>query len=190
VTRLILCLLVTSRGKVLIQSIRNAWSWQFSLIKTDVISWRQEFRGAQPRGDASAGLCKRSVFGLTASRRSIFNRHCGESDCSGRINQLELQVMDFSIPARGKKWSVAVCEDVFSRVSHFSFASDGLDKGLIITSRKQSVSRRIWFHGHNKPGMIPSDYLRTVESFTKPLRLGSLSRRKSYSVKSLAPNRP
>jgi hypothetical protein len=28
---------------------------------------------------------------------------------------------------------VAVSEDVFSRVSHFSFASDGLDKGLILS---------------------------------------------------------
>jgi hypothetical protein len=49
------------------------------------------------------------------------------------FNQLELQVRDFSIPARAKKRSVAVCEDVFSRVSHFSFASDGLDKGLILS---------------------------------------------------------
>jgi hypothetical protein len=49
------------------------------------------------------------------------------------FNQLEPQVRDFSIPARAKKRSVAVCEDVFSRVSHFSFASDGLDKGLILS---------------------------------------------------------
>jgi hypothetical protein len=40
-----------------------------------------------------------------------------------------------------------------------------------------------------EPGMIPSDYLRILESFTNPLRLGSLSRGKSYSVKLLAPNR-
>ena len=49
------------------------------------------------------------------------------------FNQLEPQVRDFRIPARAKKRSVAVCEDVFSRVSHFSFASDGLDKGLILS---------------------------------------------------------
>lgn len=49
------------------------------------------------------------------------------------FNQLETQVRNFSIPARAKKRSVAVCEDVFSRVSHFSFASDGLDKGLILS---------------------------------------------------------
>jgi hypothetical protein len=49
------------------------------------------------------------------------------------FDQLEPQVRDFSIPARAKKRSVAVCEDVFSRVSHFSFASDGLDKGLILS---------------------------------------------------------
>jgi hypothetical protein len=40
-----------------------------------------------------------------------------------------------------------------------------------------------------EPGMISSDYLRILESLTNPLRLGSLSRRKSYLVKSLAPNR-
>ena len=49
------------------------------------------------------------------------------------FNQLEPQVRDFRIPARAKKRSVAVSEDVFSRVSHFSFASDGLDKGLILS---------------------------------------------------------
>jgi hypothetical protein len=49
------------------------------------------------------------------------------------FNQLEPQVRDFRIPPRAKKRSVAVCEDVFSRVSHFSFASDGLDKGLILS---------------------------------------------------------
>ncbi len=49
------------------------------------------------------------------------------------FDQLEPQVRDFKIPARAKKRSVAVCEDVFSRVSHFSFASDGLDKGLILS---------------------------------------------------------
>jgi hypothetical protein len=49
------------------------------------------------------------------------------------FDQLEPQVRGFSIPARAKKRSVAVCEDVFSRVSRFSFASDGLDKGLILS---------------------------------------------------------
>ena len=49
------------------------------------------------------------------------------------FDQLEPQVRNFRIPARAKKRSVAVCEDVFSRVSHFSFASDGLDKGLILS---------------------------------------------------------
>jgi hypothetical protein len=49
------------------------------------------------------------------------------------FDQLEPPVRDFKIPARAKKRSVAVCEDVFSRVSHFSFASDGLDKGLILS---------------------------------------------------------
>jgi hypothetical protein len=49
------------------------------------------------------------------------------------FDQLEPQVRAFQIPPRAKKRSVAVCEDVFSRVSHFSFVSDGLDKGLILT---------------------------------------------------------
>jgi hypothetical protein len=49
------------------------------------------------------------------------------------FDQLEPQVRDFRIPARALKRSVAVCEDVFSRISHFSFASDGLDKGLILS---------------------------------------------------------
>ena len=67
------------------------------------------------------------------------------------FNQLELQVMDFSIPARAKKRSVAVCEDVFSRVSHFSFASDGLDKGLIITSRNKVFPDEFGFMGTINP---------------------------------------
>jgi hypothetical protein len=49
------------------------------------------------------------------------------------FDQLEPQIRDFRIPVRALKRSVAVCEDVFSRVSHFSFASDGLDKGLILS---------------------------------------------------------
>ena len=49
------------------------------------------------------------------------------------FDQLEPQVRDFRIPVRALKRSVAVCEDVFSRVSHFSFASNGLDKGLILS---------------------------------------------------------
>ena len=60
-TTLILCLLVTSRGKVLTQRIRNAWSWQFSLkIKAGEFDLSGMLAGIKAEADARGA--RRIVF--------------------------------------------------------------------------------------------------------------------------------